>query len=323
MNANGMIWPMLVLVEGLPGSGKSTTAQWIGHEMQSQGRPARWVYEQEEPHPVLGSVRGPSASWKDYLAARLSAWASFTAGARNSSTATVMDSTFLQSSIFSTLRRGFDPETILTYVERVADIIRPLDPALVYFLQPDPATAFRRICDARGIAWTLQHINANDGTAWARGRNVSGFDGLVAYWREHSAICDAAVGRSRLRTITVDSLSGDWPAHRRAIAEFLGLNESSGAPVPDADLQRYVGRYRRQTGPEVHVTLGRGGLVMNGLLWRGNRLLPRAPHTFVAEAWPFTLTFDVDARGAAARFRVDGPALPWANRPAGIYEKLA
>jgi len=108
---------MLVLVEGLPGSGKSTTAQWIGHEMRSERRPARWVYEQEEPHPVLGSARGPWTSWKDYLAARLSAWASFAAGVRDSSTATVIDSTFLQSSVFSTLRRGLDRETILTYVD--------------------------------------------------------------------------------------------------------------------------------------------------------------------------------------------------------------
>ena len=40
-------WPLLVLVEGMPGSGKSTTAQWIAHELTRPGRPARWVYEAE------------------------------------------------------------------------------------------------------------------------------------------------------------------------------------------------------------------------------------------------------------------------------------
>ena len=47
---SGLAWPALVFVEGLPGSGKSTTAQWIAHEMEARGRPSRWIYEAEMPY---------------------------------------------------------------------------------------------------------------------------------------------------------------------------------------------------------------------------------------------------------------------------------
>jgi hypothetical protein len=142
----------------MPGSGKSTTAQWLAAELERQGRPARWVY-----------------------------------------------------------------------------IIRPLDPALVYFRAPDPATVFRAICDKRGMAWTLQHIGGFDGSPWARTRGASGMDGALAYWREHAALCDAAAADAGLRTVTVGPEVGDWAvaptAHR-------------GVPRADGPTERGRGRSR-------------------------------------------------------------------------------
>lgn len=110
---SGLAWPALVFVEGLPGSGKSTTAQWIAHEMEVRGRPSRWIYEEEMPHPVLGTMSGPYTSWKDFLTRRLSGWANFAAAVRASEAVTVVDSTFLQSSEASMLRRNLEPDTIL------------------------------------------------------------------------------------------------------------------------------------------------------------------------------------------------------------------
>lgn len=204
----------------------------------------------------------------------------------------------------------------------MADLVRPLDPALVYFLEPDPDTAFRRICETRGMAWTLQHITACDGSPWARARGVRGMDGLVAYWREHAAVSDAGAARSGLRTLTGESRIGDWPARRRRIAEFLGLTWPPSAGLVEPDLARFAGRYRSATGREASLFVRDGGLVLDGLLWRGNRLLPRASGVFDAESWPFRLTFEADPDGAVARFHFDGPGLP-GGRLSGVYDKLA
>ena len=315
-------WPALVFVEGLPGSGKSTTAQWIAHEMEAQGRPSRWIYEEETPHPVLGVVRGPYASWKDFLAHRLSSWASFATAARTFEAVTVVDSTFLQSSVASMLRRGLDPETILVYLDRVADLVRPLDPALVYFLEADSDTALRRICERRGTAWTLYHISASDGTAWTRARRLSGLDGLLAYWREHAQVCHAAVGRSRLRVLTVESHVADWSVRRHLIAEFLGLPWPPSATPSEIDLARFVGRYKGESGRHARLSVRADTLVVDGLLWWGNRLLPRAVDGFDAESWPLRLTFEADTTGLVSRFRVDGPALA-GRRLSGLYERQA
>lgn len=319
---SGHGWPALVFVEGLPGSGKSTTAQWLAHEMEAHGRPSLWIYEDESPHPVLGPTDVPYASWKDFLAHCLSNWACFAAVARVSEAMIVVDSTFLQSSVASMLRRGLDSETILLYLDRVADLVRPLDPALVYFLEADSDTALRRIGERRGMAWTLQHISANDGMAWTRARGLSGLDGLLAYWREHARVCNAAMSRARLRTLTVESGIRDWSVRRQLIAEFLDLPWPPSTAPFETDLTRFVGLYRGESGRQARLSVRADTLVVEGLLWSGNRLLPRAVDVFDAESWPFRLTFETDVTGVVSRFRVDGPAL-LGRRLSGLYEKQA
>lgn len=319
---SGGAWPALVLVEGPPGSGKSTTAQWIAHEMERQGRPARWVYEGEVPHPVLGAGGRPYTAWRDWLADRVSAWARFAAAVRASDATTVVDSTFLQSSVFVTLSRGLDPDVVLAYVDRVADLVRPLDPALVSFVAAEAGAAFRTTCETRGMSWTLLHMAGTEGMTWARERSLRGMDALLAYWREHARVCGAAVPRARLRTLTVEPHVADWSARRRLVAEFVGLPWPTDAAPEVTDLERFAGRYRSDSGRETRLAVRDDTLVMDGLLWPGNRLLPRAPRAFDAEAWPFRLTFETEARGDLVRFRLDGPNLAW-GRFAGVYEKLA
>ena len=314
-------WPALVLVEGMPGSGKSTTAQWLAGELERQGRAARWVHEGEVPHPVVDPPPVFLRDWKEILGRHFAGWSRFAAAVRAEETVVVVESAFLQRSVAAMLRRNLDGEIIRTFVARIADIIRPLDPALVYFHARDPVTAFRAICDKRGMAWTLQHIGAFDGSAWARMRGESGMGGVLAYWREHAAICDAVATGAGLRTLIVGPEVGDWPSRRRHIAAFLELTAPASAAVVVPDLARFVGSYRNERGRQARLSIHDGGLAVDGLLWHRNRLVPWAPSIFEAESWPFRLTFEADPSGGVARFRLEGPDLAH-TRLAGVYEKL-
>ena len=319
MSAAG--WPALVLVEGMPGSGKSTTAQWLAGELERQGRPARWVHEGEVPHPVVDPPPVFLRDWKEILGRHFTGWSRFAAAVRAEETVVVVEGAFLQRSVAAILRRNLDGEIIRTFVARIADIIRPLDPALVYFHARDPINAFRTICDKRGMAWTLQHIGGFDGSAWARTHGASGMAGVLDYWREHAALCDAAAADAGLRTVTVGPEVGDWPARRRHIAAFLGLTDPPSADGGGPDLARFVGSYRNERGREARLSIHDGVLAVDGLLWRRNRLVPRSPSIFEAESWPFRLTFEADPSGGVARFHLEGPDLPQ-TRLAGVYEKL-
>lgn len=46
------VWPKLVIVEGIVGSGKSTTTLNIAHRLEVSGIPAIGITEGVDPHPI-------------------------------------------------------------------------------------------------------------------------------------------------------------------------------------------------------------------------------------------------------------------------------
>jgi hypothetical protein len=107
------------------------------------------------------------------------------------------------------------------------------------------------------------------------------------------------------------------------------------SPVTDGGyLRRFVGRYRGGSTParQCSVALREDRLVLDGLLWPDNPLLPTAPDVFDVESWPFELHFEADHQGVIRAMRVVGPAggqprrprppaLTW-GRVEGVFERM-
>ncbi len=290
----------LILVEGFSGSGKSTTAQWLAIQWSRQGRACRWIYEHQASHPVCGPSGVEYRTWNEFFEERLARWVSFTAAVQASGTLTILESAFLQHLIMVMLRREVDADMIVAFIRRIGEVIRPLDPRLVYFLEPHPDMAYREICGRRGPAWTETVLGYFERSAFSERRGLRGFDGLMAYWREHNTVADRAVAELDLDTLVVDPRLRDWTWRRSEIARFLELPPPPDSPRAEPELARYVGRYRVAWNSEIRecsVTLEDGSLVLHDLLWPANRLIWKEANVFYAESWPVELIFEQDAHG--------------------------
>jgi len=340
----------LILVEGLPGSGKSTTAQYVYDQVRRNGGRARWYYEDETPHPVAATkgVQRPRG-FKEFSQAALARWRDLVSRTRRSGETAIIDAHFFQDTIIALLRANVKRALIADHIRAVAEICQPLQPSLVYLHQPEYAAALRRLLDQRGERIEQLYIHRNDHSRYAQRRNLSGFDGLVHFYLDMRAMMEQLVEGLDMPSLSIDCTDRDWPAYYGKAGEFLALSPQT-AEVPSGDryLSQYAGTYtyradrsprrvagrwqvggtdwRRRVGGqaqpaamhygedvEFHVRLESGELVLleYGWLWPVNRLVPKEEDVFYIAGWPFTMDFERDPSGAVVGARQVNLAGRW------------
>jgi thymidylate kinase len=302
----------LVLVEGIPGAGKSSTCQLVRRGLDAAGRPAVWWHEAQRGHPVYlfddrASLR---ATLADLDAGRSAAvveraldrWAAFVDGARRRDEVVLVDSCLHGYLTWTLFWYDRPADEIEQYVAAVERIVQPLEPRLVYLRQDDVGATLARATDMRANGHRELSVERAERSRYGQRRGLRGFDGLVAYWEAYRALTDRLVDRSALTRLTLPSRIG-WPARRRRLLAFLAL---PAARPPAGDLARFAGQYE---GTEVRVE--RGDLYAHDLpdRWRRLRLVPLGGAAFEVESLPHRVDFEEDGRGRVVGLRVTGPPM--------------
>ena len=310
----------LIFIEGFPGAGKSTTAQFLARLLARRGNRARWIYEGELPNPLVPSVpAGGYQSWEQFVDLRVDQWRAFAAAAGDQDVTIIPESALLQLPVFTMLRRNVEDSVITGLVDRLVEAATPLRPTLVYLARRDPQTGLRAIGEHRGLSWLLHNAATSEGFTFTQARGLTGFDGLFAYWSAHAKLCDTIVEALGVPKLVLDVGPDGWAERRRRICDFVDVPfEDEPAPDP-GELERLVGRYR-DGRREVMVELDGRRLVMRWLFWRANALLPVRRDVFDLESWPVRVSFDTDATGRGHAFRCTGPRLAWAAPP-GVFRR--
>lgn len=301
----------VIFVEGPPGAGKSTTAQFLARQLTHHGRPARWIYEEEVPNPFVPEM--PEAAWEtwdEFADAHEERWRAFarvTAAARET---LVVESYLLQRPVFTMLRRDAEPTAIESLVNRFARAVAALNPTLLYLAHPDPEESWRAVAAERGTL-IAQSVSRSETWPFTQSRGLTGLDGLLAYWRAHATLSDAIVSRLPMQRHVVDVTTGGWPERRQHLCTLLGIPAAEPAAPDPVALVPFIGQYR-DGEREITVSFEDGRLVLRGVLWASNALLPVARNIFEVEAWPLRVSFEDEA------LHWHGPRLWWGG-PAGVY----
>ncbi len=173
----------LIIVEGLPGSGKSTTAGMIAEELERKGKKVVCVDEGVTDHPADYA----DYDFPDFETERrmiLQKWSSFVKNA-DRDTIYVFNCIFLQNPMCETMMRfGMVKEDSLKYIAEIAEIIKPLQPVVLYIDQPDVKGAIDKVLDERGDDWLNAVTDYHVSQGYGKQNNLHGYEGYIACLEE-------------------------------------------------------------------------------------------------------------------------------------------
>ena len=173
----------LILVEGLPASGKSTTAARIAALLAGQGKNVICVDEGEPNHPADFA----DYDFPDFVTEReqiLAKWKNFVSTAEPDTTY-VFNCVFLQNPMCETMMRfGMNLEESQTYIREIAAIIAPPKPVIFYLEQTDIPAAVGSVLPERGDEWLSAVIAYHTEQGYGKAQHLKGLGGYIACLEE-------------------------------------------------------------------------------------------------------------------------------------------
>ena len=125
----------LILIDGIIGTGKSTTAQFIAFQLQKNHIHAKWFHEYDPSNPLFtppGEVTpGPSPEQL------LEKWQVLVTEAEASDEVLIVESYLFQSTIGLLFERNVDKQNIFKFAFQTQQLIEPLNPVAIYLYHQD------------------------------------------------------------------------------------------------------------------------------------------------------------------------------------------
>jgi len=310
----------MILVEGIPFTGKSTTSEYIATQLNLNGAAAHWVSEgmllqRYFPHAVeVFDQQQPLAE-----AVMRTEWSSFVEAALASDSIFVVDSALSYAAVAPLMTEDRPVAAIQAELRHIAAVCAPLQPHVIH-LTGDVERLVPASIVERGAGWQEHLVRQAESAPYQQARGRSGVAGAISMLGDSQEILRAVLAHDPWPTLTLDITDPDWATHRRAILAFLQLDEVlvDRPAIAPSVLQSYIGTYvaddQERAEKVLSVQLEHETLVLHIADTRYGPLLPISPTRFHLQATPVDIEFAIEAGlaqyltilrsdGTAQRFR--------------------
>ncbi len=199
----------IVLIEGLPGSGKTSLAEWLCGRSEARGIRATWVPELQPDHPVIDRPTMRTARRSGFAERCLERWQAFSRSVQASPSPAlfIIEGCLFQSTVRFMVEYRHSAEDIEAYLPAVERCLAPLGACLVYLTQTNPTAYLQDEIFRRKGEQTVSRIAAySETTPFSVERGLAGHSALVSLYASYREACDQLVARSGLPVLQLDAV---------------------------------------------------------------------------------------------------------------------
>jgi hypothetical protein len=219
----------LILLEGVPGSGKTTSCVWLTEQLAARGVEARWCDELDPDHPVIDRATKRTCREPGFADRCVERWRHFADSLQESRSGVwIIEACLFQNTVRFLLEHEHGAEACRRYAEGTGETLARLQPQLVYLTQPDTERFLSQSFSARKGDDIVTKVAAyTETTACARRHDWRGLPGTIAFYAHYREVCDGLLGALGIPTLEVDS-SAPLASNRETLGAWLDRLAFSG-----------------------------------------------------------------------------------------------
>ncbi|MBT4521394.1 MAG: AAA family ATPase [Halieaceae bacterium] len=173
-----MVKHRLMLIEGLPGTGKTTLARHLQQCLQEDGQSVECLLENDKPHPLHPPWHSDPQQMADAFVA---CWREHLQGRLSQERTVIADAAIFQTVARILLLQNFPDALIDQCLLEISCNIEALNPLLLYVRTADSDAHIRSLCEQRGDDWRSFLVQASTENRYAASQGYRGFTGMLQF----------------------------------------------------------------------------------------------------------------------------------------------
>jgi len=235
-----MINTRLIMVEGIVGSGKSTTAEYLAEKIEETGVKVVLYREYAQDHPLdfyisrllqdnygrhfdISSVVRMIQS-KDPAVETLTQWEEFSKICDQGEEVIISESRFWQHETMTWFLCGIDPVEIIERQQEVIALLSVNRPCLVYLANDDVVPVIEKAFTERPMDWQQWVTWMFAEFPYLKTRNLTGKDGIIEFYKAWNLVAEELFERFPFSKVALRNPHDNWQLAYEKLNKALDLS---------------------------------------------------------------------------------------------------